>query len=58
MIHKKWLYDKWYLSPYQNNATPLYVASKEGHDDVVKTLLGAGANVNITRSDVSDVDIH
>ena len=41
--------------PYQNNTTPLYVASQEGHHDVVKTLLGAGADVNVTTSDVSDV---
>ena len=31
------------------------MASQEGHDDIVKTLLGAGADVNITTSDVSDV---
>ena len=35
--------------------TPLYVASYEGHHDVVQTLLGAGAGVNIATSDVSDV---
>ena len=29
------------------------MASKKGHHDVVKTLLGAGADVNITTSDVS-----
>ena len=39
---------------YQDNITPLLVASQEGHDDVVKTLLGAGADVNTT-SDVSDI---
>ena len=44
-----------FLSPYQNNVTPLYAASQEGHHDVVQTLLGAGAGVNIARSDVSDV---
>ena len=43
------------LSFYQNNTTPLYVASQEGHHDVVQTLLGAGAGVNIATSDVSDV---
>ena len=37
------------------NVTPLYAASQEGHHDVVQTLLGAGAGVNIARSDVSDV---
>ncbi|KAL5510172.1 hypothetical protein EMCRGX_G005671 [Ephydatia muelleri] len=39
----------------QTNATPLYIASREGHHDVVQSLLGAGAEVNIARSDVSDV---
>ena len=38
---------------YQYNTTPLYVASEKGHHDVVQTLLGAGADVNIARSDVS-----
>ena len=42
------------FTPSQNNITPLYVASKEGHHDIVKTLLVAGADMNIT-SDVSDV---
>ena len=31
------------------------MASKMGHHDVVKTLLGAGADLNITQSNVSDV---
>ena len=31
------------------------MASQEGHHDVVQSLLGAGAEVNIARSDVSDV---
>ena len=31
------------------------MASQKGHDDVVKTLLGAGADVNIATSDVSDI---
>ena len=44
-----------YSASYQDSITPLLVASEEGHDDVVKTLLGAGAHVNITTSDVSDV---
>ena len=34
------------------------MASEKGHDDVVQTLLGAGAGVNIATSDVSDVLIH
>ena len=32
---------------------PLYVACQKGHHDVVQTLLGAGADVNISRYDVS-----
>ena len=31
------------------------MASQNGHHDVVQSLLGAGAEVNIARSDVSDV---
>ena len=33
----------------------LYWASQNGQHDVVQTLLGAGAEVNIARSDVSHV---
>ena len=40
-------------NPNQINATPLYVASRNGHDDIVQTLLGAGAGVNIATSNVS-----
>ena len=40
---------------YQDNRTPLYFASYSGHHDVVQSLLGAGAEVDIARSDVSDV---
>ena len=40
--------------PYQDNITPLYVASQEGHHDAVQILLGAGAHVNTARSDVSN----
>lgn len=39
----------------KNNATPMYVACQSGHHDIVLTLLGAGADVNTARSDVSDV---
>ena len=42
-------------SLYQNNRTPVYVASREGHHDVMQTLVGAGADVNIAKSDVSDM---
>ena len=41
----------------QDNATPLYVASRNGHHDAVQTLVGAGADVNIARSDVSDMGL-
>ena len=44
-----------YFTSYQDNTTPLYMACENGHRDVVQTLLGADADVNITRSDVSDV---
>ena len=37
------------LHPKQSNATPLFVASEKGHQDVVQRLLGAGADVNILR---------
>ena len=42
-------------SLYQINATPLHVASEKGHHDVVQTLLGAGAEVNIAKI-VSECD--
>ena len=41
------------FAPYQDNTTSLCVANQNGHHDVVQTLLGAGADVNIARSDVS-----
>ena len=43
-----------FFIPYQNNATPLHVASQKGHQDVVQSLLGAGADVNTATSDVSN----
>ena len=45
-------------TPYQNNTTPLYAASKEGHHDIVKTLLVAGADMSMTTSDVRDVMLY
>ena len=33
----------------------MYVASQEGHHSVILSLLGAGADVNMVESDVSDV---
>ena len=44
-----------FFTSYQDNRTALYWASCRGHKDVVQTLLGAGADVNIARSDVSYV---
>ena len=54
---QRWLFEKCLFhsfTPYQDNTTPLYVASQKGYHDVVQTLLGAGADVNIARSYVSD----
>ena len=35
--------------------TPLYVASREGHDQVVEVLIRAGANVNFVDEQVGYV---
>ena len=43
------------FNPYQDNFTPLYVASQKGHHGVVLSLLGAGADMNIAATSVSDV---
>ena len=43
------------FTPYQDNLTPLYWASYYGYHDVVQTLVGAGADVDIATSDVSDM---
>ena len=41
---------------YQDKTTPLYVASQNGHHDVVQSLLGSGADLNIAHMpSVSDV---
>ena len=43
------------LVSYQINITPLYVACEKGRHYLVQSLLEAGADVDIARSDVSDV---
>ena len=43
------------FTSYQDNSTPLFMASQYGHHIVVQTLLGAGADVNIAKSVVSHV---
>ena len=40
-------------SNLQTHATSLYMASENGYHYIVQSLLGAGAGVNIARSDVS-----
>ena len=35
-----------YISVIQTGSTPLYIASQQGHTDVVDTLIKAGASVN------------
>ena len=45
------------LTHYQENQTPLYVASGKGHHDVVQTLLEGGADVNIATY-VSDSSLY
>ena len=40
--------------PYQDNNTPLNVASQEGHHDALGNLLGAVPDVNTATSDVSN----
>lgn len=51
--------DAWFtfcsFPSYQDNVSPLHVASQEGHNDVVQTLLEAGADVNTATFAVSNV---
>ena len=42
-----------YLLFHKVNATPLNAACENGHHEVVQTLIGADADVNIAKSDVS-----
>ena len=55
------LYEKVYVfifcsfAPYQNNTSPLYMASQNGHNDVVQSLLRAGADMDMARSIVGYV---
>ena len=45
-----------FFTLYQCNETPLYMACQEGHHEIVKTLIGAGADVNkCMRENVSEV---
>ena len=41
----------------QSEKTPLYVASREGHNKVVEVLIKAGADVNFVIKDVSYINI-
>ena len=42
-----------FFTPYQDNRSPLFWASSMGRLEVVKLLLGAGADVSIARYYVS-----
>ena len=43
-----------FLDPIQRGETALYEACRNGHDEVVKILLQAGADPNIQEDEVSD----
>jgi ankyrin repeat protein len=43
-VDRAWVYTE--LIGYQGGLTPLLLAAREGHADAVRTLLGAGADVN------------
>ena len=45
-----------YSLTVQNGASPLYVASQEGHSDVVDILLEAGADVHRTTTEVRSLE--
>ena len=40
------------IAVIQENFSPVFVASQEGHTQVVELLIGAGANVHLATSEV------
>ena len=45
------------IAVIQENYSPVFVASQEGHTQVVELLIGAGANVHLATSEVLWVKI-